>query len=70
MRERLNSVIDAHDAARRVKNALVRIRRKAARSASEIHRDDLDEVLGEEQAIVDVEVERLLELAVGAQAVA
>jgi hypothetical protein len=65
-----NTVIDAHDATRRLRNVLARLRMKATRSASCELRDDIAEVFDEEEALAERELERLLHLAVGEAAIA
>lgn len=62
------SDIDAMDAARRVMNAVKRMRRQAARCARGEQLEYVDQVLAEEEILVTREVERLLQVSFAGRA--
>lgn len=62
------TIIDAHQAATRLRNVLMRMRMKATRTAPPDRREDLVDVFDEEEAIAEYELQQLLRLA-GATAV-
>lgn len=58
-------IIDAHEAATRLRNVMARLRMKATRSSAPEHREDVGEVFDEEELIVERQIEQLMRLAVG-----